>query len=88
MFPEQGSPDDPVFSRDGQLTEEGRAANRLRMPSTDLSHLEHESRLSRVDDLYTVDLLVNYIQWKLGRSGQATGDAEEPIVVVPSLMLQ
>jgi acyl carrier protein len=88
LFPEQASPDAPPFARDGHLTDEGLAALHLRMPYADLSDLGHDRRLSRIDDLFTVDLLASYIAWKLSRSREADGDAEEPVLVAPDLALR
>ena len=88
LFPEQASPDAPPFPRDGRLTDEGLAALHLRMPYADLSDLGHDRRLSRIDDLFTVDLLASYIAWKLSRSREADGDAEEPVLVAPDLALR
>jgi acyl carrier protein len=87
LVPEPASPDAPAFTRDGRLTDEGLAALRLRMPYAALSDLERDRRLNRIDDLFTVDLLANYIERRLGRSSEANGDAEEPVLVAPSLIL-
>ena len=54
---------------DGKVTEVGLAALRQRMPFADWSELERDGRLSRIDDLLTVDLLTRYIMWKLGAGG-------------------
>jgi acyl carrier protein len=51
--------------QDGQVTDEGIAALRAQMPYADLTALERDRRLNRIDDLLTVDLLTRYIQWKL-----------------------
>ena len=60
------------------LTDEGLAALRSHMPYADLSDLEHDRRLNRIDDLFTVDLLANYIEWKLGRGGPWPAGAFAP----------
>jgi len=87
LFPEPVSPGDPLFAWDGQVTDEGLAALRSRMPFADLKDLERDRRLNRIDDLFTVDLLANYLEWKLGGSDEANSDAKAPVLVVPSLML-
>ena len=51
--------------QDGQVTAEGLATLRSQMPYADLTALERDRRLNRIDDLLTVDLLTRYIQWKL-----------------------
>ena len=51
------------------------------MPYANSSNLKHDRRPSRIDDRFTVDVLVNYIEWKLGLSREADGNAEVPIAV-------
>ena len=67
--------------QDGRVTAEGLAVLRLHMPYADLSDLERDRRLSRIDDLFTVELLLSYITWRLTGSGEADGDA--PATVDP-----
>jgi acyl carrier protein len=74
LFPELISPDDPVSTRDGRVTDEFLAALRSRMPYADLSNLERDRHPSRIDDLYTVGLLVRYICWQLDGGGHADGN--------------
>jgi acyl carrier protein len=57
--------------RDVQVTDEGLAALRLAMPYADLTVLERDRRLNRVDDLFTIDHLTRYITWKLHANGEA-----------------
>jgi acyl carrier protein len=80
LFPEPVSPDDPVYARDGRVTDEYLAALRSRMPYADLSDLERDRRLSRIDDLFTVGLLVGYLKWQLGGDGQADSDVPAPVL--------
>jgi acyl carrier protein len=88
LFPDHGSPDDSTITPDGRLTDKGLAALRSQMPFADLSNLVRDRRLDRIEDLFTVGLLVNYIQWKLGRSSGAASVAGNPIPVPPSLVLR
>jgi acyl carrier protein len=60
--------------RDGQVTAEELATLRSQMPYADLTPLERDRRLNRIDDLFTVDLLTRYITWKLHRNGEAQSD--------------
>jgi acyl carrier protein len=71
----QGATD---FVQDGQVTDEGLAALRVQLPYADLSDLERDRRLNRIDDLFTVDLLSSYVRWKLSGSGAAETDAHAP----------
>ena len=57
----------------GQMTEQSLVALRSRMPYADLSSLERDPRPSAITDLFTVDLLVRYVAWKL-----EAGAAESP----------
>ena len=57
--------------QDGQVTAEGLAALRAQMPYADLTGLERDRRLNRIDDLLTVDLLTRYAAWKLRGNGAA-----------------
>ena len=82
LFIEPLVPGDADYARDGRVTEEGLVALRSQMPYADLSDLERDRRLSRITDLFTVDLLVRYIAWKLESDGAAKG--AHPTVLVSS----
>ena len=56
---------DADYVRDGRVTEVGLAALRSQMPYADLTDLATDRRLADLSDLFTVDLLVRYIAWKL-----------------------
>jgi hypothetical protein len=58
------------------------------MSDADLRDLERDRRLSRIDDLFTVDPLSSYITWKLGGSGEADSDAHAPVLISPGLIHQ
>jgi acyl carrier protein len=78
LFPDPISPDDPVFARDGRLTDEGLTALRLRMPYANFRDLDFDRRLNRVDELFTVDLLASFITWKLRGNGRAQYEVPVP----------
>ncbi len=50
----------------------GRIAARGCPPGANLQVLERDRQLSRIKDLFTVELLANYIEWKLGASVKPT----------------
>ena len=78
LFIEPTSPGDAGYERDGRVTAEGLAALRAQMPYADPSDLDADRRPDRVTDLFTVNLLVRYVTWKLegGRSrAEGTGAA-------------
>jgi acyl carrier protein len=72
LFPESVFQGHPDFVREGQVTDQGMAELRLRMPYADLNGFEKDRRLSAVPDLFTVDLLRRYVAWKLGQHAAGT----------------
>ena len=66
LFPESIFQGDPEFVCDGSVTDQGMSELRARMPFADLEAFEKDRRLTAVTDLFTVNLLVRYIEWKLG----------------------
>jgi acyl carrier protein len=60
--------------QDGHVTAEGLAALRSQIPYADLTALERDRRLNRIDDLFTVDLLTRYVTWKLRENDSARFD--------------
>jgi acyl carrier protein len=81
LFPELVFQGATEIMQDGLVTDEGLAALRSHLPYADLSALESDRRLNRIDDLFTVDLLTNFIAWKLAGSGEADGDLHAPVLV-------
>jgi acyl carrier protein len=78
LFPDPISPDDPILARDGRLTDEGLTALRVRMPYANFRDLEFDRQLTRVDDLFTVELLTSFTMWKLRENGQSQYDPAVP----------
>jgi acyl carrier protein len=79
LFIEPPLRDEGDFARDGLVTEEGLIALRSRMPYADLSVLERDRRLDGYSDLFTVDLLVHYVAWKLA-GGEPAGSAHSTVL--------
>jgi acyl carrier protein len=71
----------PGLVRDGHLTDEGLSALRAHMPYADLTHLEREPRLIKIDDLFTVDLLASYVRWNLHRGSEPKRDTEPSVLL-------
>src|SRR5262245_17883262 len=71
LFPESVFQGDPDFVRDGRVTEQGMAKLRLQMPYADLSVFERDRRLTAVPDLFTVGMVVRYVEWKFGQRVEA-----------------
>jgi acyl carrier protein len=63
LFPENVS--DPELAQNGKLTPKGLAEMKQRLPFADLSEFESNPEVDRLLDLYTVDMLVNYVASKL-----------------------
>jgi acyl carrier protein len=63
LFPENVS--DPEMTADGKLTTKGLAELKQRMPYADLSKFERDPDVEKILDLYTVDMLVQYVASKL-----------------------
>jgi acyl carrier protein len=65
LFPESIFQGDPEFVKDGKVTDKGLAELRERMPFADLSSFEKDPSLSKLSDLFTVEMITRYIQGKL-----------------------
>ena len=78
LFPDDASRDGLAFTRDDLLPDESLAASHSHMPCADSSILELDRRSNRGDVLFTVELLTNYIEWKLVRVGPLPAGACAP----------
>jgi acyl carrier protein len=65
LFPESIFQGDPEFVQNGRVTDKGLEELRARMPFADLSSFESDPQVSRLSDLFTVELITRYIQGKL-----------------------
>ena len=54
------------FVQDGALTEKGLEELRARMPYADLSEFEKNPNVQDIADLFTAEMIVRYIEVKLG----------------------
>src|ERR1700751_5027065 len=57
LFPESIFQGDPDFVQNGRVTPKGLDELRTRMPFADLSEFERDPEVSRLSDLFTVDLI-------------------------------
>src|SRR3954447_3326842 len=64
LFPENVVAD-PEMIEDGKLTVKGVDELRSRMPFADLTDFSADPEVERIADLYTVEMLVQYVQNKL-----------------------
>src|SRR5262249_31339738 len=74
LFPNSILGDQADLVHEGRVTYRGMVELRSRMPYADLADFERDRRLSAVADLFTVGLVVRYVEWKLGRDGRAVTD--------------
>jgi acyl carrier protein len=65
LFPESIFQGDPEFVQDGRVTPKGLDELRTKMPFADLSSFEKDPEVSKISDLFTVELITRYIQGKL-----------------------
>lgn len=65
LFPESIFQGDATFVSGGKVTPAGLAALEQQMPYADLTEFKKDPRLDKVEDLFTVQLLVNYLQRRL-----------------------
>ena len=64
LFPEQLSADSS-FIADGKVTPEGIAELRNKMPHADIDKLEQDPSVENIQDLFTVEMIVNFLDRKL-----------------------
>src|SRR3954452_20104183 len=71
LFPDSILGEQGDLVREGRVTDRGMVELRSRMPYADLADFERDRRLGAVADLFTVALVVRYVEWKLGRDNRA-----------------
>jgi acyl carrier protein len=71
LFPESIFQGDPEFVKDGRVTAKGLDELRTKMPYADLSDFEKNPTLEGISDLFTVNLIVSYIESKLSAGARA-----------------
>src|SRR6476469_9532247 len=65
LFPESIFQGDPEFVQDGRVTPRGLDELRTRMPFADLTGFEKDPEVSRLSDLFTVELITRYVAARL-----------------------
>ena len=66
LFPESLTSSNPEYVDDGTLTEQGLAAIREQLPFADVDRFAADPQVSHIQDLFTVQMLVNYLDAKMG----------------------
>ena len=70
LFPD-GAAQNPEFVQDGKITEKGLAEMKEKMPHADFSEFEKDPQLAKVGQVFTVDVLVNFVERKLNQTANA-----------------
>ena len=70
LFPDSILGDQADLVQEGRVTDRGMIELRSRMPYADLADFERDRRLGAVADLFTVALVVRYVEWKLAGDDQ------------------
>ena len=65
LFPESIFQGDPKFVQNGLVTPGGLAELRAKMPYADIAAFEKNPQFDKIGDLFTVDLIVRFVQSKL-----------------------
>jgi acyl carrier protein len=66
LFPESIFQGDAKYVANGVVTPAGLEALEQQMPYADLAEFKKNPRLDKVEDLFTVDLIVRYLESKVG----------------------
>lgn len=65
LFPDEKLFTDPRFVQEGRMTEAGLAELRARMPYADIDAFAKNPDVQQISNLFTVDMIVRYIESKL-----------------------
>ncbi len=69
LFPESLASDSSLV-QDGRLTEAGLEELRKKLPHADLTKLEADPRVENIQELFTVQMIVKFLESKLAQSRQ------------------
>lgn len=67
LFPENLALADKSLVKDGVVTEEGIAELRKRMPHADVDHFSQDPRVENINELFTVQMMVRFLEGKLAQ---------------------
>lgn len=65
LFPEAIFQQDPKFVKDGVVTPDGLAELKTRLPFADVDKFAKNPQVKNIGDLFTVDMIVRYIEHKM-----------------------
>jgi acyl carrier protein len=66
LFPESIFQGDPKFVVDGKVSPDGLLELQTRMPYADLTEFRKDPKMEKMEDLFTVDLIVRYLESRVG----------------------
>ncbi|MCA9065209.1 MAG: acyl carrier protein [Planctomycetaceae bacterium] len=66
LFPENLASADSGFVVDGKVTEDGIAQLREKMPHADIDSFVDDPQVSKIQDLFTVDMICRFIASRVG----------------------
>ena len=69
LFPAESILTNSEYVSNGKLTQKGLEELKKRMPHTDLSEFASDPNVNKIGDLFTVEVLVNYVDTKLNAIG-------------------
>ena len=69
LFPDNLASAESGFVKDGVVTPTGIAELRQRMPHADVDKLAADPKVENIQDLFTVQMMVNFLQRKLAAAG-------------------
>lgn len=67
LFPENLAAADASFVHDGVITKSGIAELRSKLPHADVDSFAKDPKIENIQDLFTVQMIVNFLQAKLGK---------------------
>jgi acyl carrier protein len=65
LFPAESLMNNPEFVANGKMTAKGLAELKAKMPHTDISEFAKNPEVSKLADLFTVGMIVNFVESKL-----------------------
>lgn len=65
LFPENFAAADATLVADGKVTDKGIAELKARMPHADVDSFAKNPKVENIPDLFTVDMIVNFLERKL-----------------------
>ena len=65
LFPENLASADPSYIQNGVITDAGIAELRQKMPHADIEKFAQDPKVENIQDLFTVEMIVNFLEKKL-----------------------